>query len=111
MTTAEFRSDRARCAAIYRVLNMLAFKQMIEAIFTDLEINEAVLMNHNLSNPTPNVEIRLTNQRKGHADFLNAMRMCCEPEGTAPQMPPEDYGAGEEAARMMNESGWQPVES
>lgn len=88
---------------------MAVFKQLIEAIFTDLELNEMHLLNQNLGNPTANVEIRLQNQRKGYQDMTNAMRMCCEPEVTA-QMPPEEYGAGEEASRMMSESGWSPVE-
>jgi hypothetical protein len=111
MTTSEFRSERGRCAAIKRVMDMAVVKQMFEAIFTDLDLTEAHLMNHNLSNPSPNVEMRLTNQRKGYTDLLNAMKMCCEPEGNAPEMPLEDYGAGEEAARMMsNDSAWQPIE-
>jgi hypothetical protein len=111
MTTSEFRSERGRCLAIKRIMEMAVFKQMLEAIFSDLDLNEMYLMNHNLANPTPNVEIRLQNQRKGHQDLLHAMKMCCEPEGNAPEMPLEDYGAGEEAAKLMtNESTWQPFE-
>lgn len=109
MTGTDFRSDRSRCSHLSRIMEMSVFKQAVAAVFEDLSLTEAQILNHNLD-ASSNLELRLQNCRKGHNDFLYALKMYCEPLADAPQEPLPDYGAGEEAAKLAGaETGWLPT--
>ncbi len=82
-------------------------KLAIEAVFEDLAMTEAYLINKNLD-ASPNLELRLQNTRKGHWDFLNALKLMCEPIGDAPSDPKITYGE-DEAAAKLEETGWSNV--
>ena len=104
----EFRKDRSRCSNLARILEMNVFRQAIEAATRDLDFKEASAINHN-GDASPNMELRLQNQRKGHNDLLIALKLMTEPLDEAPPDPIPDYGAGEEAAKLAN-AGWEPVQ-
>lgn len=112
MTRDEFRSNKGRCMALARLIAMPTFQNAVTAIFEGLDIDHAHILNNALD-ASERVEMRLIQQRKGHNDFILALKMLCEPLETAVDDPEPDYGAGEEAARQMSAGDpWtqEPVE-
>jgi hypothetical protein len=107
MTGLDFRSDRARCSHLARILEMPTFKLAVEAAMEDLDLKEASLIQNN-GDASSNMELRLLNQRMGHTLLLAAFKVMTEPLTDAPPEPEPDYGAGEEAAKLAN-AGWEPV--
>lgn len=86
-----------------RLLETAVFQQAVQAVFEDLDLTEAAMINRN-PDASPNLELRLQNNRKGHNDFLFALKMMCEPHEKAPEMPEETYGAEQQ------KDGWLPAE-
>jgi hypothetical protein len=107
VTSTEFRGERSRCSALARILDMPTFKAAVEAAKKDMDFKEASMINH-ASDASPNLELRLLNQRKGMTEFLVTLQLMTEPLTDAPPEPEPDYGAGEEAAKLAN-AGWEPV--
>lgn len=111
MTGTDFRSDRSRCSHLSRIMDMSVFKQAVAAAFEDLALDEAHVLNKN-ADATPNLELRLLNQRKGAGDLLLALKLMCKPLDTAPPESPPDYSAGEQAAKLAfgtEQEGWLPT--
>lgn len=87
---------------LQRLMDTSVFKEAVAAVFEDLELTEAYTINRN-PDASPNLELRLQNQRKGHSDFLNALKLMTMPHEKAPEMPEETYGA-------EKPEGWVPAE-
>lgn len=110
MTTTEFRQDRSRCSMLERVLKMPVVKAAFDAAFEDLDNIHARVIEERSSSASPDLELRLMNERKGYLGLRNTLySLLTQPIETAPEEPISDYGAGEQLARQASES-WAPVE-
>lgn len=109
MTTNEFREEPNDCIELSKMVESKVFQKAVQAVFTDLGYAESHQVNSN-PDASERLELRLTNQRKGHTDFLAALRLMCIPLQSSPPVPEMTYGADDEIEKLKAMGQWVPVD-
>ena len=101
MTASEFRSSRARCDWLKRILEANTMKEALEAAFKEIDMDHAVQIARN-PDASERLELRLMNQRQGAINLRTILEQMTEPTVPAQELPDPDYGAGQPPADQIN---------